>query len=407
MSIPGIFKSKVLAPDILRLLWLWTIIAVAAFGRVFYKIYLPTGGSGRDVRNNLIGRDFLNIWMGARETIDGKASSIYTISDYMAEVHKLFGADYPQYNFSYPPHILVLILVFGLLPYFPALFAWSAAGIAALTAVLRKGMKERCSWPVLALIAASPASISNLVSGQNGTFTAACFLGGMYLCETSPLVAGVLFGLLTIKPHLGILIPLVLLLRRNFKCIASACVTTLSLVAASFVFWGVAPWHDYFSNIIPYQASLVGTSEAFYHRMMPGPYSDIIALLPGDSRAGLLIYGAIAFLAFVGTFLAVEREGVTPRTVVMLSLATLIILPYDFNYDMVAVSGALVIYMAALVEVPVLIHLVFGMLWALPLAVYEIRLVPEMPVCSFVMLATLFYLYFQTRMQPEPRKGVA
>lgn len=406
MTIPGIFKSKILAPDIQRLMWLWTVIATAAFGRVFYEIYLPAGGD-RDVRNNLIGRDFLNIWMGARAAIEDKVSSLYTISDYMAEVHKIFGADYPQYNFSYPPHILLLIPLFGLLPYFPALFLWSAAGIAALIAALRKGMRERCNWPVLALIALSPASIANLVSGQNGSFTAAFFLGGLYLCETSPLVAGVLFGLLTIKPHLGLLIPLVLLMRRNFKCIASACVTALVLIVASFALWGVAPWHDYFSNVVPYQASLIGSSEAFYHRMMPGPYSDIIALFPEDSGIASLIYGAIAFVAFVGTLLAVEREGVTARTVLMLALATIIILPYGFNYDMVVVAGALAIYLVAMVEAPVLIHLVLGLLWALPLAVYEIRLVPVMPACSFIMLVTLSWLYFQVRRKPEPQKSAA
>jgi alpha-1,2-mannosyltransferase len=398
MTIPAIFKSKISAPDLQRLLWLWTAIALTAFGRTFYEIYMPAGGD-RDVRNNLIGRDFLNIWMGARAAVEGTVSTLYTIPDYMKDVHKLFGADYPQYNFSYPPHILLFIFALGVLPYFPALFAWSAAGLAALIACLRKSMPERCSWPVLALIASSPASVSNLVSGQNGAFTAAFFLGGFYLCETSPVVAGVLFGLLTIKPHLGILVPLVLLLRRNVKCIVSAGVTSLSLIAVSFALWGVAPWQDYFSNIIPYQASLVGASEAFYHRMMPGPYSDIVALLPENSPMVVFIYGAVAFLAFAGTFRVVEKEGVTPRTVLMLALATLIILPYDFNYDMVAVSGALAIYLAGIVEMPVLAHLAFGLLWALPLAVYEIRLVPAMPACSVIMMSALCYLYFQGRRQ--------
>jgi hypothetical protein len=96
MTIPAIFKSKISAPDLQRLLWLWTAIALTAFGRTFYEIYMPAGGD-RDVRNNLIGRDFLNIWMGARAAVEGTVSTLYTIPDYMKDVHKLFGADY-RYN---------------------------------------------------------------------------------------------------------------------------------------------------------------------------------------------------------------------------------------------------------------------------------------------------------------------
>ncbi|MEZ0225396.1 MAG: glycosyltransferase family 87 protein [Alphaproteobacteria bacterium] len=396
MTVPGIFKSKILAPDILRLLWLWTAISIAAFGRTFYEIYRPAEG-GRDVKNHILGRDFLNVWLGAKLTIGWETAKVYSVPDYMAEVHRLFGQDYTQHNFSYPPHILPLILVFGLLAYFPALTLWLAAGVASLTAALRR----HAGWPVLFLVLLSPASLANLASGQNGLFTAALFLGGLFLCETSPLIAGILFGLLTFKPHLGILIPFVLLLRGNWKCIASASGTTVFLVAVSFLAWGITPWNDYLKNIVPYQAHLLEGGTSLYHRMMPGVFSDFSALFRGYDCVAFALYAVAALAAFAGALMAVRKEGLTARTIFMLSLATLIVLPYGFNYDMIAVSGALAVYLVGVSEVPVLAHLAFGVLWALPLAMYEVKKVPEMPVCSMTLLAAFAFLYMQVRRQAQ------
>lgn len=392
MTIPAIFKSKVSAPDILRLFWLWTIIGVAAFGRTFYAIYRPVA-DGRDIQDHMLGRDFLNVWLGARLTLDGYISKIYSIPDYMKAVHSVFGEAYPPHNFSYPPHILPFILVFGLLMYLPALGIWTAAGAASLIAALRKNAK----WPLLLLILLSPASLANLVSGQNGLFTAAFFLGGLFLCETSPITAGILFGLLTFKPHLGLLIPFVLLLRRNWTCLAAAAGTTVTLMVLSYLIWGIAPWQDYLNNIVPYQARLLSGNVSLYHRMMPGLFSDFRVLFDGNDCIAVALYGIGAAFAFVAALMAVRKEGLTARTILMLSLATLILLPYGFNYDMISVSAALVIYLAAFAEIAVPVHLLCGALWALPLAIYEVKKVPQVPFCSMILLGLFCLLYVQAR----------
>ena len=388
MAIPGFLKSKIAAPDVLRLLWLWTVIALAGFGRVFWEIYRPAEG-GRDQKAHMLGRDFVNVWQGAKLAGEGKISSLYTVSDYMAAIHKSFGDDYPQHNFSYPPHLVCIILVFGLMPYFPALALWTAAGFAAIGTALRKWAKQ--SWAVVALAVLSPASVANVVSGQNGAFTGACFLGGLYLCEGAPIPAGVLFGLLTVKPHLGILIPFVLLLRRNWKCIASAGATVLAMAGFSLLLWGVTPWKDYIDNVIPYQATLLSAGQAFYHRMTPGVFFDLANIIPEWAK---LIHALIALPVAAAALWAVRKEGITPRTVLILSIATMIVVPYGFNYDMVAIAGALAIYLATLPEEYSFVHLLYGLLWTLPLAVYEIKRLPEAPICSAVLLASFTWLVF-------------
>jgi hypothetical protein len=392
MALPGFLKSKIAAPDILRLLWLWTIIGYASFGRVFYKSYRPFDlDQGLDMTKQMIGRDFLNVWEGARLVLAGKISVLYSVADYMSELHGFLGADYPQHNFSYPPHIVVVILIFGVLGYFPALALWHAAGFGALGKALRKA---GIGWHVTMLTLLSPPVAANLLAGQNGMFTAACFLGGLYLCETAPIPAGILFGLLTMKPHLGILIPFVLLMRKNWKCIASAATTTALLVGLSMALYGVQPWIDYVRNVIPYQQTLMQPGVAFYHRMMPGPFFDLLNIAP---EWAWLIHACIALPVFAAALWAVKREGVTARSTLIVALGTMIIIPYGFNYDMVAVAGAAAVYLSTLAEEFALVHLLYGLLWALPLAVVELKLVPQCPSASIIMIGSFALLCLRAR----------
>src|SRR5690606_42098322 len=53
-------------------------------------------------------------------------------------------------------------------------------------------------------------------------------LGGMMLAPAKPIAAGILIGLLTVKPHLGLLLPCCLLAGGHWRAAASATVVTLA-----------------------------------------------------------------------------------------------------------------------------------------------------------------------------------
>lgn len=400
MALPGFLRSKIQAPDVLRVMWIWSFIGVVSFAQIFWDVYRPVRG-GVDSKGYIFGRDFVNVWMGGRLALQGQLSHLFGKADYMTELRAVFGPDYTDHNFSYPPHILALIIVFGLLPYFPAFAVWVCSGAAALWSALRASHARGARWHLPLLVIFSPAFLANLVSGQNGAFTASCLLGGLYLSESAPIQAGVLFGILTVKPHLGILVPFALLLRRNWKCIFSSGITAFVLIVLSLLLWGAAPWRDYVTQTLPYQSKLLDlTTHLFYIRMMPGLFADASAVLQlGPLWSGLL-QAAAALWAFVAVLFAVNREGLTARCVALLALGTLIILPYDFNYDMVMVAGSLAVYLAMVEEMPVLTHLVFGLLWALPLAIYAVKTLPYTPISSAVLLLSFLCLQLQGRKKP-------
>src|SRR4029078_5196973 len=92
----------------------------------------------------------------------------------------------------------------GFMPYAVGLAFWLIAGWLVFYAALRAAIPQ---GPALLVAFATPAVFVNTVNGQNGTWTAALFGGGLMLLERWPVLSGVLFGLLIYKPHLWLLIP--------------------------------------------------------------------------------------------------------------------------------------------------------------------------------------------------------
>jgi alpha-1,2-mannosyltransferase len=78
-----------------------------------------------------------------------------------------------------------------------------------------------------------PGLLANAVVGQNGFLSPALVGGALLLLPGSATVAGCLIGLLAFKPHLGILLPIVLVAGGYWRAIAAAT-ATLGLLVLSF-----------------------------------------------------------------------------------------------------------------------------------------------------------------------------
>ena len=136
---------------------------------------------------------------------------------------------------------------------------------------MRPSRSGRCSASALFLLAASaggverkhllfvavaPAVAVNLFFGQNGFFFAALLIGGLINLDRRPLLAGMLFGILTIKPQLGLLLPVMLVLTGRWRVIAAAAATTLVLFGATCWLYGIDVWREYLDKVVPMQRYL-------------------------------------------------------------------------------------------------------------------------------------------------------
>src|SRR5690349_3446123 len=224
-----------ITPAARRHLAFFTLAGLFVFAPVFWMYFWPVGAS--DVSHFPLGRDFINIWMGSRLA----AHSIMTLFDYGAYYDALkeaFGPETPFHNWGYPPTLLFLTQPLGSLPYWAALMIWTVLGFAIYAAVVLRELAPSARAAACGLLLLAPATIVNVVTGQNGFYSAALLLGGIVALERRPVLAGVLFGLLTMKPHLGVLVPLALVMIGAWRTIAAAALTAVLFVVPSLVEWG-------------------------------------------------------------------------------------------------------------------------------------------------------------------------
>ena len=213
-----------------------------------------TGAFPRDKATLVLGRDFLNLWMYGVAAFEADPARYYDLVTYNDALAHMLGPGYPGQNWPNPPTALVVMAPFGLLNYFPALFAWfSVSGLAFYLA----GRREVSDWRTLAIVLVSPAALMCVLSGQSSLLTTAALLAIFASLDKRPIAAGVLIGLLTVKPQLGILFPFALIASGRWKVFSAAAATALALLAASVAIGGIEGWQDYITKALPLQREVL------------------------------------------------------------------------------------------------------------------------------------------------------
>src|SRR6185312_7063800 len=174
-------------------------IGVIAIGALFV-----TGKGLNDYQGRPIGTDFSNVYAAGKYVREGKPAAPFSPALQHEKEKSIFGADTPFYGWHYPPVFLALAGLFALLPYLISLAIWQIASLALYVwNIFSIAQDRRALLPALAF----PAVFINLSHGQNGFLTAALIGGGLLLLDSSPVLAGILIGLLVYKPQFGLLIP--------------------------------------------------------------------------------------------------------------------------------------------------------------------------------------------------------
>ncbi|MEM9797039.1 MAG: glycosyltransferase family 87 protein [Pseudomonadota bacterium] len=282
--------------------------------------------------SEMVGRDFINFWTGGREALAGQVAELYDRAQYRETLLASFGPPLSSYNFSYPPHSTTLLAPFGALPYLVGLVLWSLGGVVALAVALRPVL--RSPWDVF-LVCSAPAVLVALILGQTGLWVAALLIAGLHQLRERPAVSGVLIGLLTVKPQLGVLVLAVLVLGRHWTAILWATLTTLLFVGLSVLLHGIAPWQAYLADTMPFQMDIISRSIGLFDDMVQSPFKWLINLGQpvGVARA---VQGVFALVALLLTIRAVRISEDPIWVVTHVALLTFLFSPYITIYDMPA-----------------------------------------------------------------------
>lgn len=293
------------------------------------------------------GRDFANVYTSGSLALEGRLDLLYDLKGYSAYQDVLFDGALRNHNYSYPPPTLLYTWVFALLPYPVALLSWLVLTGAAFATAARPYLREAGLPAWLALIA--PATLLNVWAGHYGLLIGALWLGAFHLLPRRPVLAGVLIGLMLVKPHLAVLAPLILARRGEWKAFAAAAGTVAALVAVSALAFGPDLWRTYVGVTVGVQGAMVDDVGTYFLTMMPTVVPTVSAFgFPG------VIAWVLQILVAGGTVAALLLHMPRDSRAAGLAggVATFLVLPYAFNYDMTVPGLAALLMLARLRREP-------------------------------------------------------
>ncbi|RJR33844.1 MAG: DUF2029 domain-containing protein [Deltaproteobacteria bacterium] len=310
-----------------RLLTVSLPLLVALYG-VTWFYWISTGSGLADRSGNPIGGDFSYYWSASSLVLQGEPAAVYDLSRIKAVELQVFGKE-ATVPFPYPPTFLLLLLPFGLLPYLPSLALWLGVTLGGyLWTIRRIAPHPQIIWLALAF----PGAFQNFGFGQNGFLSAVLLGGGLLLVDRRPLAAGVLFGLLTYKPHLAVLMPVALVAGRRWRSLWWMGVTCAALILASLLVLGPDTWRGFLSNL-PGAVRLLETGSFSVIHKMPTVFCALI-FAGADPATARILHGAV-MLAGAAAMAWVWWRGASPPLRNAISvLAILLFIPHSFIYDL-------------------------------------------------------------------------
>jgi hypothetical protein len=402
MSVPALFEGLAARPSIGDL---YAKLGIAAF--VFFVTmeigYFLISPAPRwslpsvDVMGFAFGHDFVNLWMGATTVSTGGPATHgwFDNAIYNPMLQTILGTNGVDYYWSYPPHILLLLWPFGLMPYLAAYLAWCAAGFAAYYAVCCTKLER----DELLFVAAAPAVAMAILNGQTGLFTSALLVLGLTNLDRRPVLAGIAFGCLTVKPQLGLLLPLMLLLTGRWRTILAACGTTIALAAATALWFGFDTWIQFFTKIMPQQRGLLDTGDGLLLASSVAPLLSMRFLRVPLEVAWAIQFAVSAVAAGAVIWTYWKRRDPLLSTALLVT-ATFLFAPYTLGYDMPIVAW-LAVLLARRSDNTRFDHYLAVAAWALPIAMPVIGGFSGVPVGFFVMLAFGARLLWRLARAPE------
>jgi len=339
-----------------------------------------------------IGGDFINYWTASVLVAKGNLLNIFDIERFHAAQTDLLGREFQLRVWSYPPHFLFFIHPLSWFSYLSSYLLWSGITFALCSLALSpKILKHSSGIGILAFVLA-PASFINFVAGQNGFLSAACLIGGMLLVSRFPYKSGILFGLLSFKPHLGILIPVVLIASRQWKPFVSGAITIFLLIGMSVVFHGLEAWDLFFSETMKINAQFLQEGTGMLMNMQPSIFMS--GRILGFSISANSIIQGIGSLIVIGVIYWIGKRNPPEALLISaVSAGTFLVSPYGHNYDFTILSIAIIFFTSHVLQGGFFPYerMVLVFAWLLPLLMMPLNFL-GIPVAPLILGAFLYFI---------------
>jgi alpha-1,2-mannosyltransferase len=282
-----------------------------------------------------LGGDFAKCAAASSLALGGHPSDAYDdAKEWAAEKAVTNDPDIGFENWDYPPTFLLIVLPFSFLRYDAALLMWSLLTLAVYLVVMRAIVnRSEGLW----LAVAFPGAVVTMVAGQNGLLTMSLLAGGLLLLEAQPIVAGVMFGLLTYKPQFGILIPIVLIATRNWRPFLSATITAITFALLTVMLFGLSSWLAFFHQAPSVSYRLLVAGEVGFGKIQS--VFGFARMWDASLATSLGLQGIFSFAVAVVVVWIWLRPVSAALKAAALVTATLMVTPYAESYDYVLLAA--------------------------------------------------------------------
>lgn len=283
------------------------------------------------------GGDFVSFYTASQLALAGKAVEVYSIEAHAAAQRALFGDGVGYMAFFYPPTFLLLCLPLGLVAYVWSVLGWLIATLAAYALVMRRYAGG--ALDLVPILAFSGVYIT-LVVGQNALLSTALMGLGAWLLPRRPALAGLAFGLLCYKPHLGLLIPFALLAAGQWRAIFAAAATVITMVGLSVAVFGTSTWLAFLAG--SGQAVLMmETSDIGFGRMIMS-FFGAVQMLNGPVWLGYGLQAISALGVILTVVMLAWRVRDLAGVAVLIPAGTVLITPFLLAYDLTLLAIPLI-----------------------------------------------------------------
>ena len=292
-----------------------------------------------------LGGDFLSFYTASRMALAGHPADAWNAAAHF-RVERSLSPQVGYLAFYYPPAYLMLCWPLALLPYGAALLVWLIVPMAIVALLVQRLFRTCAPQLRIGLIPlfAFPAVLINAGCGQNGAVILAILAGGAVLLDRRPWLAGLVLGLMVIKPQFAFVLPVALALSGRWKTFLAMGLSAAALSALAFLCVGPPGYAAFFaSNAEARDTLLNGLTD-------PGAMQSMFAALRvwnlplwlAAAAQGLLTLVAVTACGWIAWRHKPDAFALTALVVATTVVATPFLLSYDLLITALPIGWLLV-----------------------------------------------------------------
>lgn len=371
-------------------LWIYPIAALiyylgVALAYVYHLVWL------KDPQLSVLAVDYLPFWSASHLALQGHAVDAYNFGILKPVEEYAAGRPVGVLPWLYPPTFLLFVYPLALLPFTLSAPIFLFGTLALFVKVVRTIVPH----PRTALVAiAFPGSALVVTAGQNGLLTASLVGLGLVLLRRRPILAGLCFALVAVKPQLCVLIPLALLASRSWRALGAMIAGVAISLALSILAFGSETLVAFVHNM-GLANSFIESGRALLFRV-PTPFA-ALKLLHAPTPVAGAVQAVSALCAAATVCYAWGRPSAFGLRAAVLVCASMLVSPYLYDYDLswYGVLIAWVVYHAREHGFRRGQREWLAVLWLAPIAGLTLVSHLHVPFTPLISIATLWMLIAQ------------